>query len=90
MPGISPPENFGKFGNTVRHNALPIVILAVAIGGLLASRVDAWPELAKRVRNAGQSLRQWIGKADNTLDTAKYQVRRKNLAIGEPMAGWGA
>ena len=89
MLGIS-QENLRTFGNAARHNALPIAILAVAIGWVLASRVDAWPELAKRPRNAGQSLRQRIDRTGNTLDLAKYQARRKSLAIGEPMAGWGA
>jgi hypothetical protein len=35
-------------------------------------------------------LRQWVDHTGDTLDTPKYQVARKKLLTGEPMAGYGA
>jgi hypothetical protein len=90
MPDISLERNLGRFRNIVRHNVLPIAILAAAIGRLLVVRVDAPRGFAKRVRTVGRSLRQRVADNGNALDATQYQVRRKKPLTGEPMAGYGA
>jgi hypothetical protein len=90
MPDISLEGNLGRFQNIVRHNVLPIAILAAAIGWLLVTRMDAPRKLAKRVRTAGRGLRQRVDHTGDALDTTQYQVGRKKLLTSEPMAGYGA
>lgn len=90
MLDISLEGNLGRFRNAVRHNVLPIAILAAAIGWLLVSRMDSPRGLAKRVRTAGRSLRQRVDHNGDDFHANQYQVARKKLLTSEPMAGYGA
>jgi hypothetical protein len=90
MLDMSLKGNLGRLRNAARYNLLPITILAAAIGWLLVSRVNRPRGLAEQARTAGRSLRQWVDHTGDTLDTPKYQVARKKLLTGEPMAGYGA
>ena len=82
--------NLGRFQNIVRRNALPIAILAVAIGCVVVFRTDGSRELAKRVRMAGRSLWQRADNNGGDFHATRYQMARKKLQTSEPMAGYGA
>jgi hypothetical protein len=90
MLDISLEGNLGRLRNAVLRNALPIAILAAAIGFLLVSRMDSPRALANRVRTAGRSLRQLVDNNGDDFHATRYQVARKKLLTSEPMAGYGA
>jgi hypothetical protein len=90
MLDISLEGNLGRFRNAVRRNAWPIAILTAAIGLLLVSRMDSPRELAKWVGTAGRSLRRRGDHNGGDFHATRYQVARKKLLTGEPMAGYGA
>jgi hypothetical protein len=92
MLDISLEGKLGRLRNALRHNVLPIAILAAAIGWLFVVRVVGPRGLAKWAPGAARSSRQRVDSTGDglDLDTVKYQVARKKLLSSEPMAGYGA
>jgi hypothetical protein len=104
MPDTSLNGKLGRIGGAVRYSALPIAIVAAAIGWLLVTRAERPRELAKRVRTAGEGARQRLNYAGELArglggylvaettarNTAAQQGPRKKVLTDEPMAGYGA
>jgi hypothetical protein len=104
MLEISPNGNFGRIGKAVRYNALPIAILAAAIGWFFVSRMERSRGVSKQARTVARGLRQGLDHAGELArgfggrvmtragpdDTVKHHGRQKKVVSDEPMAGYGA
>jgi hypothetical protein len=93
-----------RMGSAARYKALPIAILATAIGWLIVSRMERPPEVTKRARTVGRRLHQRLEYAGELAsgfrgrlktkagahDTPKSRGPRRKVVTDEPMAGYGA
>ena len=88
----------------MRHNALPIGVLAVVIGWLIIFRTGASYGIAGRARRVGRGLRERLDGAGELVSElgnrfkivgrswheTTYPQARKRIQPDEPMAGYGA